>query len=110
MEPLVAPDKSRMIDPKKSKISPQEFDAQMRATGWFLFENVVDESLVRELIADLEKSYQIRRPIQIRNGVDTNTAGTAHHLLADGKSFLEFLDRAYLDEYINTYFGGNYIL
>lgn len=82
----------------------------MASTGWFLFEDVVDAALVKELIVDLEHSYEIRRPIQIKNGVDVNTEGTAHHLLADGKSFLEFLNRAYLDEYLKTFFGGNYIL
>jgi ectoine hydroxylase-related dioxygenase (phytanoyl-CoA dioxygenase family) len=93
-----------------AKISLAEFEARMETRGWFLFDAVVDESLVKDLIVDLERSYEIRRPIQIRNGVDANTEGTAHHLLADGKSFVEFLRRAYLDEYIKTYFGGNYIL
>jgi ectoine hydroxylase-related dioxygenase (phytanoyl-CoA dioxygenase family) len=86
------------------------FDAQMEARGWCLFENVVDPGLVKDLIVDLEESYEIRRPIQVKNGVDTNTEGTAHHLLADGKSFLAFMQRAYLDEYIKSFFGGNYIL
>ncbi|PYS39304.1 MAG: phytanoyl-CoA dioxygenase, partial [Acidobacteria bacterium] len=87
-----------------------EFQAEMKSTGWFLFTGVVDETLIRNLIIDLEQSYEIRRPIQIKNGVDTNTQGTSHHLLADGKSFAEFLKRAYLDEYLRAFFGGNYIL
>ncbi len=91
-------------------VSVEEFDAQMKATGWFLFADVVEKSLVKELIVDLEQAYEIRRAIQIKNGVDQNTEGTAHHLLADGKSFLELLKRAYLDEYLKSFFGGNYIL
>jgi ectoine hydroxylase-related dioxygenase (phytanoyl-CoA dioxygenase family) len=94
----------------KRKIPVEEFEAQMETAGWFLFEDVVDPELVKDLIVDLEHSYEIRRPIQIKNGVDANTEGTAHHLLADGKSFLEFLERAYLDEYLKSFFGGNYIL
>ena len=82
----------------------------METRGWCLFPGVVDQSLIKDLIVDLEQSYEIRRPIQIKNGVDANTEGTAHHLLADGKSFVEFLKRAYLDEHIKSYFGGNYIL
>lgn len=82
----------------------------MKAVGWFLFEDVVEASLVRKLIADLEQAYEIRRPIQAKNGVDAETEGTAHHLLADGKSFLGFIEQAYLDEYIKSFFGGNYIL
>src|ERR1041384_1101363 len=92
------------------KISIEEFDQQMEQRGWFLFEQVVDPALIDQLIVDLELAYEIRRPIQVKNGVDANTEGTAHHLLADGKSFVEFLKRAYLDEYLRSYFGGNYIL
>jgi ectoine hydroxylase-related dioxygenase (phytanoyl-CoA dioxygenase family) len=99
-----------MMTALKPQISVEEFNAQMAATGWFLFPDVVDATLIKELIADLEHSYEVRRPIQIKNGVDTNTEGTSHHLLADGKSFAEFLRRAYLDEYLRAFFGGNYIL
>lgn len=99
-----------MIDTPTTQISVAEFDAQMRERGWIIFPEVVDETLIRELTIDLELAYEIRRPIQIKNGVDTDTQGTAHHLLADGKSFLELLKRAYLDEYLNSFFEGNYIL
>ena len=82
----------------------------METRGWFIFEDIVDAPLIKKLVDDLEQAYEIRRPIQIKNGVDANTEGTAHHLLADGKSFVELLKRAYLDEYLKSYFGGNYIL
>lgn len=91
-------------------ITLSEFKQGMDATGWFLFPDVVDQALVEQLIRDLEASYEIRRPIQVKNGVDTNTEGTSHHLLVDGKSFAELLRRAYLDEYLRAFFGGNYIL
>lgn len=99
-----------MIDTQANNISLPEFQAQIKAAGWCLFENVVDKALIKDLIVDLEQSYSIRRPIQIKNGVGAKTEGTAHHLLADGKSFVEFLKRAYLDEFIRAFFGGNYIL
>lgn len=99
-----------MIDIPTKQISVASFDAQMKVKGWFLFEDVIEESLIRDLATDLEQAYEIRRPIQITNGVAANTEGTAHHLLADGKSFLELLKRAYLDEYIKSFFEGNYIL
>lgn len=99
-----------MTETAKSRVPITEFRKQMGETGWFLFPDVVDEALVQQLIVDLEASYEIRRPIQIKNGVDTNTQGTSHHLLSDGKSFTELLKRAYLDEYLREYFGGNYIL
>jgi hypothetical protein len=93
-----------------SEVSLESFEDQMNTKGWFLFGDVVEESLVKQLKADLERSYEIRRTIQIKNGVDSNTEGTAHHLLADGGSFVELLDRAYLDDYIRHFFEGNYIL
>jgi ectoine hydroxylase-related dioxygenase (phytanoyl-CoA dioxygenase family) len=97
-----------MADTADTKL--EAFNARMETQGWCLFENVVETSLVKDLLADLDKAYEIRRAIQIKNGVDANTGGTAHHLLADGGSFLELLKRAYLDEYIKSFFGGNYIL
>ncbi|PYS70522.1 MAG: phytanoyl-CoA dioxygenase, partial [Acidobacteria bacterium] len=99
-----------MIDTPTRHISVAEFDAQMRERGWIIFPEVVDKTLTRELTTDLEQAYEIRRPIQNKNGVDADTQGTAHHLLADGKSFLELLKRAYLDEYLKSFFEGNYIL
>lgn len=82
----------------------------MNEKGWITFDEIVPIELIEKLKIDLEASYKIRRPIQEKNGVDTNTAGTAHHLLADGKSFFEFLSDLYLDEEIKNYFDGNYIL
>lgn len=99
-----------MIDGHTSNVSLTEFQTQMSASGWCQFEDVVDRDLLTELIVDLEHAYWIRRPIQIRSGVLANTEGTAHHLLADGKGFMEFLKRAYLDEFIRYFFDGNYIL
>jgi ectoine hydroxylase-related dioxygenase (phytanoyl-CoA dioxygenase family) len=99
-----------MVETSTKQVPMAEFDAQMRTKGWFIFHDVVDQSLIKNLIADLEQAYEIRRPIQIKNGVDSDTQGTAHHLLADGKSFLELLKRAYLDEYLKSFFEGTYIL
>ena len=82
----------------------------MKTKGWFLLEDTVDLSLVADLIRDLEQAYEIRRQIQVKNGVDATTEGTAHHLLADGKSFLDLIERAYLDEYIESFSAGRYIL
>ncbi len=87
-----------------------DYNKRMDEKGWALFPSIVDQALVEKLKQDLEDSYAIRRPIQLKNGVDTNTAGTAHHLLADGKSFFDFLSRLYIDKEIGAYFGGNYIL
>lgn len=99
-----------MVETSRRTVSVEDFAAQIEDKGWFIFEDVVDAQLIQKLIVDLEQAYEIRRPIQIRNGVDANTEGTAHHLLADGQSFLELLQQAYLDEYLKSFFEGNYIL
>jgi ectoine hydroxylase-related dioxygenase (phytanoyl-CoA dioxygenase family) len=90
--------------------SIEQYNKLMKEKGWIIFNEIVSPSLIDKLKQDLEASYKIRRPIQEKNGVDTNTAGTSHHLLVDGKSFFDFLSHLYLDEEIKTYFEGKYIL
>lgn len=91
-------------------ITHDDFSKKISADGWVLFEQVVDELLIAQLKKDLESAYLLRHDIQKENGITASTKGTAHHLLIDGKSFLEFLEKSYLDEFIKLYFNGNYIL
>ena len=98
------------MEAKTKQYDLATYSRLMNEKGWITFDEIVPIELIEKLKIDLEASYKIRRPIQEKNGVDTNTAGTAHHLLADGKSFFEFLSDLYLDEEIKNYFDGNYIL
>jgi ectoine hydroxylase-related dioxygenase (phytanoyl-CoA dioxygenase family) len=91
-------------------LSLESFASHMAITGWIVFEDVVEPSLVAALIADLEGAYEVRRPLQVSTGIGGVTEGTAHHLLADGKSFHSLLERGYLDDYLKVFFDGPYIL
>jgi hypothetical protein len=87
-----------------------EFDRAILDDGWMLFRDVLDPEMVDRLKADLRHAYEDVREIQVRQGMAHITDG-AHHILGFGQSFLEFLDRRYLDEYITRYFdGGPYII
>jgi hypothetical protein len=89
-------------------INPPE--VELNQQGWCLFESVVDQALLDRLNTDLENAYAIARQIQIKNGVAESTSGTINHVLGLGDSFLEFLERMYLDQSIAQFFGGQYIL
>src|SRR6266545_1045061 len=86
------------------------FDTGIRSDGWVLFESGVDPDFVERLRRDLDHAYQICREIQHKNGMGEKTDGTVHHLLGLAPSFLEFLDRRYMAEYLERYFAGKFIL
>lgn len=87
-----------------------EFKKLIKSKGWVLFESVVDEELVWRLNKDLEQACIIARQIQIKNGVAHETNGTINHVLSLGDSFMNFLQRMYLHEFVKSYFEGSYIL
>ena len=82
----------------------------METRGWVIFERAISPSLVERMAADILKSYDICRSIQVKNGVDVNTEYTVHHLIGIADSFLEFLDLMPVKPYIERYFSGKYIL
>jgi len=86
------------------------FKEAIKNQGWFLIESVVDEDLVLSLNKDLEQACLTARQFQVKNGVDRQTNGTVNHVLGLGDSFMEFLKRMYLKEFIKSFFEGNYIL
>lgn len=71
---------------------------------------VLGEAFIGRLNDDLEIAYRTCRDIQQRNGVDVNTDGTVHHVVASGGSFLELLERNVLGEMVDEYFGSKWIL
>lgn len=86
------------------------FDAEMRDNGWAIFGSAVDKDFVERLQRDLESAYDICRAIQYKNGMGEKTDGTVHHILGLAPSFLEFLDRKFTAEYLESYFAGKFIL
>jgi Phytanoyl-CoA dioxygenase (PhyH) len=88
----------------------ETFDKVMNAEGWFMLEAAIDSIFIERLRQDLESAYATCREIQLKNGIGEKTDGTVHHILGLAPSFLELLERRYLVEYIEHYFGGLFIL
>ena len=80
--------------------SLEEFDARMRSKGWAVFDNVVDDAGVEHMRADLARAYDVCRSLQVKNGVAENTEFTVHHVVELGESWLRFIDRFPLTEYV----------
>jgi len=90
-----------------------EFDQQMDEKGWVIFDRVVDQNLVSRMQDDIHKAYDICRSFQVKNGISDITEYTVHHLIGIPEvadSYLEFLEKLPITEYINRHFGGNFIL
>lgn len=87
-----------------------DFLKQITSEGWCQFENFVPQDLVRRMLVDLESAYKVCCEIQIENGLH-DTEGTCHHLIGQGDSFTDYLVLFEgLNEYVEQYFGGKYIL
>jgi len=78
--------------------------------GWVIFEKAINQKLISEIISGLETAYNLRREIQILNGIDLNMEGTLHHLLEKDNFSLELLSKLYCHREIRDFLGGNYIL
>jgi len=87
-----------------------QFNRTMRERGWVLLEALVPQDLLDRMIIDLEAAYLHCRDIQQRNGIAAETENTAHHLIGQGQSFLEYVEGHYVHPYLEQYFSGNYIL
>lgn len=90
-------------------VSVDEFNSAMKSHGWCVFPDAIPAGLIDSLRADMDAAYLIRRGIQQKNGVDVNTDGTLHHLV-DFPSFIDLLREMYCDNFLQSYFDGNYIL
>jgi ectoine hydroxylase-related dioxygenase (phytanoyl-CoA dioxygenase family) len=88
----------------------KEFDLAMQTRGWVLIESVVDLTLLEHISADMQRAYERCREIQLRNGVLTDTTGTAHHIVGNRDGFDDFLRQRYLVSFVERYLGGKCIL
>lgn len=86
------------------------FDRQMAERGWVQFPSVLGEARLRELRADVERVYDLRRAVQIANGVAAGMEGAAHHVLGEGSSLDAFIADLPLWDRIERHFGGKFIL
>jgi ectoine hydroxylase-related dioxygenase (phytanoyl-CoA dioxygenase family) len=86
------------------------FDKTMADCGWIVYEDAVDIDFVDEITGSLTKAYEVRRKIQIANGIAANMNGTLHHLVERDTFTLKFLEQKYCAEQIKHFLKGNYIL
>jgi ectoine hydroxylase-related dioxygenase (phytanoyl-CoA dioxygenase family) len=82
----------------------------IKVKGWVILENIVEKELINELKINIDKAYEVCRSIQISNGIEANTDGTVHHLLAFKGCFLDFLSKSYCHDILLKYFDSPYIL
>jgi len=87
-----------------------DFIADMRDTGYSVFENLLPDSLLSRLRNDIPLRIEQCKAWQQKNGVGEGMAGVAHHVVGGGDSLHDFLSSVYLDDYIHSYFGSPYIL
>lgn len=87
---------------------------ELRESGYTIFRNMCDASYVDALSAAVDRSYEVCRAVQVENGVEAVTDGTVHHLLATGDAiYLDLLEKicfSSTNDFIRSFFGGNYIL
>lgn len=88
----------------------EQADYLMRVRGWVIFDHVIDNNLLMRLRDDLMKVYELRRAVQIRNGIGDVMSGTCHHLLGENTSMDDFIATAPLHDFIKQFFDSHYIL
>ncbi len=86
------------------------FDEVMADYGWIAYENAVDIAFIDEIADSLAASYEMRRKIQVKNGIAAVMNGTLHHLVEKDIFTLEFLEKKYCAPQISHFLQGNYIL
>ncbi|NDF12336.1 MAG: phytanoyl-CoA dioxygenase [Proteobacteria bacterium] len=89
----------------------KHFEKEMQVKGWVIFPALFDKTFVARMLADMDKAYENCRRIQVKNGVDKETEGTLHHLVGQGDTFMEYIDKLEpLMPYMESYFQGKFIL
>lgn len=87
-----------------------DFEHAIKNYGWAIYEKALAAEEVESINEDLEKAYEQRREIQIKNGVNAGMGGALHHLLERDNFSLDLLQKRYCHNEIMRFFGGNYIL
>ena len=82
----------------------------MDCNGYSVFTDIVPLELIEMMGVDIKYHMDYSREIQIKNKIDVGLQGGAHHILWKGDSLTDFLDFSLLDNYIESYFDGKYII
>jgi ectoine hydroxylase-related dioxygenase (phytanoyl-CoA dioxygenase family) len=91
-------------------ISLNDYKQIMETRGWIVIENMVPTDLVQRMAEEIVVCYETCRALQKKNGIDSVTAYTVHHLVGQTDSYLEYLETMKVAPYIEAYFEGKYIL
>ncbi|TDY24717.1 phytanoyl-CoA dioxygenase PhyH [Paraburkholderia sp. BL6665CI2N2] len=84
---------------------------ELATAGWTVLPGLIHTELLDSLVKALGPSLALRDQIRRRNGVLENSAGTLHHLLMDGPSYVELLAQfSALEPLFKEYFEGNFVL
>jgi Phytanoyl-CoA dioxygenase (PhyH) len=82
--------------------------------GYTIIPSFLDKDFADILKESMYKSYDLCRNVQVKNGIDAATDGTIHHSIAsEDTMYLELINRlcqSDLFNFIQDYFGGNYII
>ncbi len=97
--------------PAPSLPDSDSFARTLGERGWIVIERFVEDAFVVRMREDLERAYVTCRRLQIANGIAPDTEGTLHHLIGQGDTFLEFIDRlAPVVPLFERHFGGKFVL
>ncbi len=91
-------------------VTDVETESSLATEGWVIVPGVVPPALVGRVRQDLVMAEATCRATRERNGLDGNTAGTAHHLLSFGGAFLDLLGAIPLNDAFDGYFHGKCIV
>lgn len=84
---------------------------ELFSRGWVKIQNVVDQTLVRQISNELDAALIKCSEEMTKAGIIGTTEGTVHHLPVFGGAFVEFLKKMYLHREVSAYFNpSKYIL
>lgn len=91
--------------------SLDHFEHDIVVQGWSMFERALPPSQCAKMRADCLDWIQVCAELQVKNGVNSDGDGTAHHTLGAGDALDAFIHQHLFHEFISQYFAHSpYIL
>lgn len=88
----------------------QNYNARIKQDGWAIIPDVLSSDEVDALCTALANAHEICRKTQIKNNLEANMEGTAHHILGVDDGFLKFLGKMPCHDYLQSFFSAPYII
>lgn len=87
---------------------------ELQELGFTFIRSFFDNQFVEKINRAIQVNYRTCRKIQIDNGVDSITDGTAHHLLTSNDiTYIEIIEticNSKIYDFLKDYFNGNFII